>query len=75
MSEQTKKTNPSRFTRAPLYLAAGLVAGYVVLTRMIPTLNKVADDNVRRRSDPPNDWQVFSRCSCAAVSRSRALML
>ena len=56
MVTETKpnKPKPSRVTLAPLYLAAGLAAGYVVLRFMVPALSKIAAGGA---APPPPGWQ------------------
>ena len=54
---QPKKPKPSRFTLAPLYLVAGLTAGYVVLRFLVPALRKM---EAGQAAPPLSGWQEFS---------------
>jgi hypothetical protein len=46
MAKALKKPNPARFTLGSLYLAAGLVVGFLVLTKMLPAMNTIVDEKV-----------------------------
>jgi hypothetical protein len=56
MSNEPKKAKPTRLTVAPLYLAAGLAACFLVLTKMIPSLQKVADEKTPAPRANPDAW-------------------
>ena len=44
MPKENPKPRSSRFTLAPLYLAAGLAVGYLLVTRFIPKLEEVVGE-------------------------------
>ncbi len=57
MAEPRPKPKPSKLTLAPLYLAAGLVVCYIVLTRMVPTMSSIVDERgVAGRPREPSGW-------------------
>lgn len=56
MDKDQKKPKSSRLTLAPLYLAAGLVVCYIVLTRMIPAMSGVVDERAKTQQAEPTGW-------------------
>ena len=56
MAKEEKKPKPSRFTMAPLYFAAGLAVGYIILTKMVPAMSGIVDDRGMQHQEP-GAWQ------------------
>jgi|GEM_PF-4277477 hypothetical protein len=71
MAEPRPKPKPSRLTLAPLYLAAGLVVCYLVLTRMVPTMSSIVDERVAGRPQELSGWLGVS-VRLSAVVREHA---
>jgi hypothetical protein len=72
MAKELKKPKPTRFTLGSLYLAAGLVVGYLVLTKMLPAMNTIVDERVKAQQSDGGSWQAIvldlSRWVCAHES-------
>jgi hypothetical protein len=59
MAKEPKKPKPARFTLGSLYLAAGLVVGFLVLTKMIPAMNTIVDDKAVPRQSDSGGWHAI----------------
>ena len=77
MPEPAKMLRRSRFTLAPLYLAAGLVVGFLVLTQMIPAMNSVLNPRLEIKHERSDSWHkaVLRISDWACAHRSFCIMV
>jgi hypothetical protein len=78
MPKEEKKPRSIRFTLASLYLVAGLTVWFLVLTKMVPAMNSMVDQQVRGKAAQVGTWNTMvvrlSEWVCAHEAVSMALI-